>query len=244
MNIDNEKTLPIEARQARAILELSKLVEEAATLDEATKGCEQKLGEMIQNHELPNNQDEVQPVHEAVSAKIRAKFFDILNVDMVPFVELGRVQAEAGKFTEATETYRKALKMRPDLDELWQGLADVYFADGKLIEAFQIYQKLINNPGVKFETTKKYITTLVRLIKLNKKNINIALDQVDFLIKKKSELSYASFLLASDLRVYGYLEEALMLFLRIIGSKEASERTKKTAELIVKDIQKQILEAK
>lgn len=115
---------PLEQRQAYAIDELSSIVEKAESIDSAQEQCNRRLMEMIEQHILPNNQDEVQPVIEVISGKIRKKF-EYINQDEAHF-EQGQKYMKDDMNEEAVATFKNAIAINPRIAEYYDQLGRAY----------------------------------------------------------------------------------------------------------------------
>lgn len=136
---------PIEQRQAYAIDELSKIVELATTIKQAQDLCNQKLGELIQQHILPNNLDDVQPVIDNIKEKIEVKFESEISKTVTTelFQQAEKLRAEK-KYQEALKLYEQVAMSDPDNPSafFWIG----YLSDelGNYDQAIDAYRKTIS----------------------------------------------------------------------------------------------------
>lgn len=154
-SIENE---PLEVRKAYSISELLKLVDQAATIEEAKELCKGKLIELVEKGVVRSANEDVEEIREAVKEKIKEKFGEAEDKKRgKKFFDEAEKLRKAGRDQEAVDFYQKAIEFDAEEASYFNNLGVSLFNLGKYKDADYIFQKAL---ALNFKKTVDQLPTL------------------------------------------------------------------------------------
>lgn len=170
-NMPSFEKQPLEQRQAYAIEEFTRIVEKAESIESAQEQCNRRLMEMIDQHILPNNQDEVQPVIEKIIEKINVKYEaeveKKLNEERArSFYDRGEQQIKNPRglniYSDSVDSFKKATELCPENEEYFFKLGLAQYKDLQFRRAQKSIRRAIElNPKCQIKYYKWLVETTI-----------------------------------------------------------------------------------